>query len=84
MIDLIRDDPAPFLWLFVYLFAAGALVVTVAVAVLRWFRGVIGTDDLAQYLYLDRPRTLYRRREYVEDESGRLVGRWIVEEVHHG
>lgn len=56
MIELIRDDPAPFLWLFVYLATAGVVIVAVATAVLRWFRGVIGSDDLAARIYVDGPR----------------------------
>lgn len=81
-LELIREDPAPFLWLVSYLAIAGALVVAVGAAVLKWFRGVIGTDDLASYLYLERPRSLevVRRHEFIEDpETGLLEGRWITE-----
>lgn len=67
MIELMHDDPAPFLWLFFYLVVGGAIAVAIGVAVLKWFKAVIGSDDLADYLYLDRPRTI--RVEIKADSS---------------
>lgn len=70
-LELILDNPAPFLWLFAYLTLAGGLVVAVAVPVLRWFRGVIGSDDLAHDLYLDRPRTV---RVELKADASQFIG----------